>query len=299
MTDAPSPGWYPDPGGSGSLRWWDGSSWTGQVSTDADCPSPHPSRVRAGAVLPAVVSLTVLAVVFALWQVPRLFAVGLPDGPAGSSSSARTPEPTEPTEPTTSTGPRVVSPTATTRTAPTDELCAPRTSTGTFPRSNHPLVVHHLSMPTPAGWRGPGRDLRLSGVHDAWYYRQRSADERTWPASASVAVVNGGDADWHGPASAVHTLLACVLTAGPFTDVEASLVEYQSSTLEVDGHDAAQVDGIVRVRSGLLDTEEVFIRLIVVDVPGGLEVFFGAADADDRRQLKVLNEVTDGLEVVA
>lgn len=37
----PAPGWYPDAGGSGWLRWWDGSAWTGHLNAPA-------APVRAG-----------------------------------------------------------------------------------------------------------------------------------------------------------------------------------------------------------------------------------------------------------
>lgn len=65
MTTPPAtpPGWYPDPSGPGSQRYWDGSQWTGQTAPLAGAgmaaggPIPPGSRTEPLAIWSLVLSL--------------------------------------------------------------------------------------------------------------------------------------------------------------------------------------------------------------------------------------------------
>jgi hypothetical protein len=42
-----APGWYPDPGGPGQLRYWDGQAWTSSTATaEPSAPSQEPTYVQ-------------------------------------------------------------------------------------------------------------------------------------------------------------------------------------------------------------------------------------------------------------
>ncbi len=73
VTNAPRPGWYPDPAGTADqYRWWDGQEWTNEVSPSANAPAPLGSLLgsagtdppRRRSPLRAVVALVVIIALF-------------------------------------------------------------------------------------------------------------------------------------------------------------------------------------------------------------------------------------------
>jgi Protein of unknown function (DUF2510) len=76
MTSPPPPGWYPDPGGTHDLRWWDGHTWTANTSP-AVPPTPVATSPIASAMPPGMPASDIPA-----QQMPGLGA-GVPPQPYG------------------------------------------------------------------------------------------------------------------------------------------------------------------------------------------------------------------------
>jgi hypothetical protein len=53
---APAAGWYPDPAGPGSSRWWSGQAWTDHVQPSVVAPAPVAPVSAVAPVAPVVVS---------------------------------------------------------------------------------------------------------------------------------------------------------------------------------------------------------------------------------------------------
>ncbi len=110
MTSAPRPGWYPDPAGAtDAFRWWDGQSWTDELSDTPSAPAPHldgPDPPRRRSPWRAAVALIVVIALFlsagvgiGLWLWDAGGRSGGNADAGGRTSPARNPTAADPSEP--------------------------------------------------------------------------------------------------------------------------------------------------------------------------------------------------------
>ena len=121
-----TPGWYPNPDGSNSFRYWDGRAWqqvaypTQAASTPPSQPSPPPPTTTKGWTpeqkrtnLRWWIGLTIVAVLLAIGAVGNAIKDSSSETQRTASSAAPEPRPTEATTPSQATTPaEVTTPTA-------------------------------------------------------------------------------------------------------------------------------------------------------------------------------------------
>ena len=95
MTSGPPAAWYADPGGSGGLRYWDGSAWTEHLTAPSGAPSygstagPAPKGRRVWPLFVVIGVLFVVGVVVALVQAaPKVVDAGARFSDEAAQSSA-------------------------------------------------------------------------------------------------------------------------------------------------------------------------------------------------------------------
>lgn len=261
------PGWYPDPGGqAGMYRWWDGQSWTPQLTTNPYSPPQPPTpgylplqdastasadpyaayrtaenqRSSRGPLLVLVIVGVLLAGL--IWGALTLLGGGrglLPGGAVGSN--------------------------------PTENFCPPQTvEVSPRPHTAAPGRVQGGALSYPqlgAPWGPVAPEIRVPFGSDVWgqsvllhsNYDNSGSD---WVASLIVGELVAGDG-FFSPEKGAEIVSRCVL--GTFySDAPLDRVDRVNQATTVDGHDAWVVEMHLAFDiRGLDETGETAIIVIV------------------------------------
>jgi hypothetical protein len=239
-------GWYPDPGGRpGQFRYWDGTSWSEELTRDPGQPAPAgsnsepPPNRAAGWWIAAVAAVVVVGLV--VWAVIRVIPVltGVdPLAPDGSASA---------------------------------NFCAAgasQISASARPEKAGWVTSGHLSFPElGAPWLSPEVDNRVPfGIYGI---EQTATDQsnydgngHSWVSSVMVADLASGDG-FASSKIAAEVALKCVL-GKYYSDTAVTKNEISAGAHSVDGHTGWLIEAQLSFEvSGLKAKGERAILLVV------------------------------------
>lgn len=260
-------GWYPDPGGSSQLRYWDGRTWSAALSDTPDAPPPagagfapgqvpdpveyahayggasEPSgRKTAPWIIGGIVALVVIAlvVVFAV----RQLSGGSTDGPGGGGPTA------------TNTAP-ICPP------GDQDPSAAPEQLGDGYVRAGH-LAYRDPGSP----WSRPLPETRVPFSRAALTQQVMVEDSyepgSSWVASLTIGELLAGDG-FFSPEDGAEVVVRCVVGSFYGDGTEVHRDDVRSEAITVDGRDAWVIESNLSFEIPNLRTTEELLIVIIVD----------------------------------
>ncbi|WP_195908897.1 DUF2510 domain-containing protein [Microlunatus sp. Gsoil 973] len=305
-------GWYPDPGGAaGRYRYWDGSRWSAETTSDPQSPPPSvrpgpASQGTSGKItsrLPLVIAGVAVLLVIALISLlvirsrrPDVLTDPNPPAPSVSGWNDSSPLPTaDPTPSPTPPPTQSPSPSGLPR---GQVACA---QGDPWDARQHPTDgrIHggDLSITQPGGDWDRDDDYAQQMT---WAYDVAGADEWVephWLAMVAVGAVHADDG-FRSPKQSADGLMQCIASSAYYRYFTGRTDRF-ARAVTVDGHRGWALRSEVRVDNPDVRAEGDVVEVIVLNTgrSGELSFFAGFIPIGDHDRLAVLDSTIAGIRV--
>lgn len=287
-----SAGWYPDPAGTkGLYRYWDGSGWTNQTSSDPSAQVPGPTKPAkgngvVGVAIAGGVILVLLALV--LWIV-----LGQARNP--SQKFLPVPEDTNTSTPSISGWDETSSPTPPPTIQVSLEDCPITEDDSSTQQGFGVLRGGGLEVDTISGWRNQYMYLQwVSDLHSV-----ADTVRPGWISNVGVGQLNAEDGFSDLKTSALQTM-QCFSSSGYYENF-VERIDVVDTATTIDGHSAWRMTSEVRISSPAMpEIEGDMVDIIVVDIgdPNRLGVYISSVTIGDTARQEKVDAAVATLRVV-
>lgn len=265
MLPVSAAGWYPDPGGvPGRYRYWDGSTWTNQVTSQPTGPGtnqPNPSGTGDGGIpatrkagsgrrwLVALIAAAIALVVIIVLAVRGLDGVisGVPGVPGGQPSDNVCPRPEADSSPT------------------------PQPNDGRV----HSGPLSYPKLPAPWGEPTVADDVPFGRDVQQQFVQTERTSKLNWGAAVMVGELLAGDG-FFAPKDGAEIVLRCV-TGTFYGDAEVTRHDTKSQAMKIDGHDAWIMESDLSFAIPELEATNELLTVVIIDLGNGTAGLFASS----------------------
>ena len=290
-------GWYPDPSGAkGRFRYWDGSTWSEETTTDPhNTPPPSPDAPdvqRAAGGRGWIIALLVLALITAIVIVAVLWNTG---GVTISGGGAT--EDTNSSTPTVSSWDETSTP-STKPPPPTDSggelvACPYTLKTGNTTQTAGKLRASTLSVSTIPGWRLQG--MNLDSVYDL--HAQIDSVYPGWMSNIAVGLLSHEDG-FVEIARSAQQMMQCFASSGYYRGFTSREDLIAGEQINVSGRPAWHIRANIFVTGERVPGDVVDIIIVDLGVDKDhLGIFFSSCSIGDEPRCSQVRTAINTLAV--